>query len=132
VWDSLSLADLADPSGAYDRVIAQFGDPLNRIVEFVGEVVKAIVNLILEAMNFPSQLLGNIVSNAMSAIDDIERDPVAFLLNMLAALKGGLSGFFDNFLTYLTQGLTEWLFRGLDDIGVTAPAELTLESVLDW
>ena len=36
-------------------------------------------------MNFPSELLGNIIGNAMAAIDDIKRDPIGFLLNIVAA-----------------------------------------------
>jgi hypothetical protein len=83
-------------------------------------------------MNFPSDLIGSIVANAMAAIEDIKRDPVAFILNMIAALKRGFGNFFTNILTHLTAGLSDWLFRGLRQAGLQPPRDLTLGSVLDF
>ncbi|MBP2326783.1 hypothetical protein JOF56_007168 [Kibdelosporangium banguiense] len=130
IWNSLTLDDLLAPIPAFERVLARFQDPLNRILEFVTEVVQVVIELILKLMNFPSDLIGNIVSNAAAAIDDIQRDPVAFLLNMLQALKSGFMGFFDNILPFLLDGLTSWLLRGLGQIGITRPPDLSLESIL--
>ena len=61
-------------------------------------MVQVVVELILRLMNFPTELLGHIISHAMQAIEDIKRDPVGFLMNMLEALKLGFSRFFDNIL----------------------------------
>jgi hypothetical protein len=130
VWDSLTLDDLLAPVAAFERILARFGEPLGRIVQFVGEVVKVVITLILQLMNFPSDLVGSILGNAMSAIDDITNDPVGFLVNMMQALKSGLSAFFDKILSYLLQGLTDWLFRGLGGLGIQRPADLSLESIL--
>ncbi|MFC6016066.1 DUF4157 domain-containing protein [Plantactinospora solaniradicis] len=131
VWNMLTLEDLLNPVGAFVRVLEKFGEPLARIVEFVAEVMKVVIELILRLMNFPSDLLGSIISNAMQAIDDIQRDPVGFLVNMLEALKAGISGFFDHVLTYLLDGLASWLFRGLGQLGITKPADYSLGSILD-
>jgi hypothetical protein len=131
IWNSLTLEDLLNPVGAFMRVLEKFGEPLGRIVEFVTEVMKVVIELILKLMNFPSDLLGSIISNAMQAIDDIQRDPVGFLVNMLEALKAGLSGFFDRVLTYLLDGLSAWLFRGLGQLGITKPPDYSLKSILD-
>lgn len=130
IWDSLQLADLLAPIAAFERVLAMFHDPIGRIVEFVTEVVKVIVTLILKLMNFPSDLLGSIINNAMAAIEDIKRDPVAFLVNMLEALKTGVTGFLDGILQFLLQGLASWLFRGLGQIGITIPRDLSFGSIL--
>jgi hypothetical protein len=131
IWDSLSLEDLAAPLAAFERVMAKFRDPLNRIVEFVTEVVKVVIELILKLMNFPSDLLGSIIDNATRAIDDIEKDPVAFLMNMLEALKRGFLGFFDGIVGFLVEGLGGWLFRGLGAMGITRPPDLSLKSILN-
>ncbi|MET0423506.1 MAG: DUF4157 domain-containing protein, partial [Actinoplanes sp.] len=85
IWDSLTLEDLLNPIGAFLRILAKFGEPLGRIVEFAGEVLKVVITLILKLMNFPPEIFGSIVGHAMAAIEDIKKDPVAFLLNMLAA-----------------------------------------------
>ncbi|MEE6258969.1 eCIS core domain-containing protein [Plantactinospora sonchi] len=131
VWNSLTLEDLLNPIAAFVRVLERFGEPLTRIVEFVVEVMKVVIELILRLMNFPSDLLGSIVSNAMQAIDDIQRDPVGFLVNMLSALKAGLAGFFDHVLSYLLDGLASWLFRGLGQLGITRPPDYSLRSILE-
>jgi hypothetical protein len=130
VWDTLQLQDLLDPIGAFVKVTAKFGEPLNRIVQFVGVVVDVVIGLVLKLMNFPTDLLTRILANVSRAVQDIKRDPVAFLLHMLEALKTGFLRFFDHIGTYLVQGLVRWLFRGLGKLGITIPAELSLKSVL--
>jgi hypothetical protein len=131
VWDSLSLDDLLAPVEAFDRVLARFGEHLQRLVEFVGVVVEVVVTLVLRAMNFPSELLASIVGNVSRALADIQRDPVAFLVNMLRALQAGLGAFFDNIVTHLVQGLSEWLFRGLGKLGISVPETLSVQSVFE-
>ena len=132
IWDSLSIEDLIDPIGAFTRIIDQFGEPLGRLLTFVIEVIKVVLELVLRMMGFPFELIESIIANAMQAIEDIRNDPVGFLLNMLEAVKLGFSNFFDNILTHLLGGLADWLFRGLRDAGVEPPADLTLPSILDF
>ena len=130
IWDGLSLADLLDPIGAFERILDQLAEPLERIVSFVSTVVGVIIELILRLMNFPTDLLGNIVANAMAAIEDIKRDPVGFLKNIVLAMKQGVMGFLDKIGDYLLQGLTDWLFRALRGLGIEPPAGLSLEGVI--
>ncbi|MDX6720776.1 MAG: hypothetical protein QOJ63_3030 [Solirubrobacteraceae bacterium] len=131
IWDTLTLDDLLDPIGAFGRVLALFGEPLSRLVEFVVVVVEVIVTLVLRLMNFPSDLLGSIIANAVQAIGDIRRDPVGFLLHMLEAVKVGFSSFLGHIGGYLVNGLASWLFRGLAAIGIQAPPDYSLGSILN-
>jgi len=131
IWDSLSLDDLLRPLAAIERVLAVFGEPLGRLIRFAGVVVKVVITLILRLMNFPSDLLSSIITQSLQAIEDIRRDPVGFLKNMLQAVKLGFMLFFDHIGPHLLNGLTGWLFRGLSGLGITIPADLTLKSVLD-
>lgn len=130
IWNTLTLDDLLDPLGAFARILALFGEPLARLIEFIAVVIEVVVTLILRLMNFPSELLASVISNTLAAITDIRRDPVAFLLNMLQAIKLGFTGFFDNIGRYLLDGLVAWLFRGLGQLGITLPTDFTLASVL--
>jgi hypothetical protein len=130
IWDVLTLEDLVNPLGAFVKILDKFGEPLGRIIEFAGEVLKVVVTLILKLMNFPSDLLGSIIEHAMAAIEDIKKDPVAFLVNMLEALKQGFLGFVDRAVGYLVNGLADWLFRGLGAIGVQKPPDLSFGSIL--
>jgi hypothetical protein len=130
VWDTLSLDDLLQPIAAFQRVVAQFGQPLARIIEFVGVVLQVVVELILRLMNFPTELLQHVITNAMQAIEDIRRDPVGFLRNVMAALKLGFSNFFDHIGGYLLDGLVAWLFRGLGQLGIHLPTDFSLKSII--
>ncbi|HET6856785.1 MAG TPA: DUF4157 domain-containing protein [Streptomyces sp.] len=130
IWDTLSLEDLADPAAAFTRVTDQFGEPLGRMVRFAAVVVDVVLQLVLKLLNFPSELLASIQGHVTRAIADIKRDPVAFLLHMLQALKEGFAGFFADIGAHLQRGLADWLFRGLRGLGITIPTELTAPSVL--
>ncbi|MGY1708337.1 DUF4157 domain-containing protein [Geodermatophilus sp. SYSU D00758] len=130
IWDTLGLDDLLRPLDAFARVLALFGEPLARLVEFVGVVIEVVVSLVLALMNFPTDLLASIIGHVQRAITDISRDPVAFLTNMLLAVRAGLASFLDNILRYLVEGLAAWLFRGLGALGITAPPDLSPGSIL--
>ena len=130
LWNTLSLDDLLAPLDAFQQVVALFGEPIARIVEFVSVVVQVVIELILRLMNFPSDLLAHILSQTVQAITDIQADPVGFLMRMVEALKAGFQGFLDNSLDYLMQGLVAWLFRGLAQLGITIPTEISFGSIL--
>lgn len=130
LWDSFTIEDLLVPVEAIERVVNRFGEPIGRLVAFVRVVVEEVFKLVVDLTGFPSDLIENIVANAMSAFDRIQEDPAQFFINMLEALKLGFSNFFDNIGEYLLSGLASWLFRGLERAGITIPDEITLESIL--
>ncbi|KRE60007.1 hypothetical protein ASG92_22245 [Arthrobacter sp. Soil736] len=130
IWDLVTLQSLLSPLETFDKILAAFGEPLGRIISFVAVVIREVILLILALMNFPTKLLNNIIANVLAAIDDIRRDPIGFLKNIVAALKGGFLGFLDKIGTYLLQGLAGWLFRGLRGLGIEPPTAITLESII--
>ncbi|TQV87425.1 eCIS core domain-containing protein [Aliikangiella coralliicola] len=129
-WESFSLADLAAPLEAFARLLGIFGDPLMRLIAFVWEIIKIVVEVLLIMMNFPFDLINNIITRAMEAIEDIKRDPIGFLKNLIRAVKQGFVQFFDNILTHLLNGVTDWLFGELGDAGITPPPDLSFGSIL--
>ncbi|MDS0301126.1 DUF4157 domain-containing protein [Halogeometricum sp. S1BR25-6] len=132
IWDSITIEALAEPFDTVLAMVARFGEPVSRLLGFVNVVLREVFFLVLAAMDFPVDLIQGIVARVMQAIDDVKRDPVAFLSNMLEAVKLGFSNFFDNALTHLGGGLVEWLFRGLRDAGLEPPDLSSLESVLSF
>ncbi|MCE7988993.1 MAG: DUF4157 domain-containing protein [Caldilinea sp. CFX5] len=132
IWNSLTITDLIDPLGAFQRIMDRFGEPIGRLLTFVWEVIKIVLELVLQMMGFPFDLIGSIISNALQAIDDIKRDPIGFLINLLAAMKLGFSNFFANIVQHLLGGLSDWLFRGLRAAGIEPPTDLSLSSILGF
>ncbi len=132
LWNSFSISDLMDPIGCFMRIIERFGEPIGRLIVFVIEIVKIVIEAILIVMNFPFDLINNIITRAMAAFESIKRDPVAFLKNLLRAIKQGFIQFFDNILQHLIQGLVGWLMSELRDAGVPELTDLSLRGVIAW
>jgi hypothetical protein len=132
LWNSLTLNDLAHPIDAFNRIIAKFGEPIGRLIAFVVEIVKIVVEVILIIMQFPFDLINNIIAKAMQAIDKIKADPIGFLKNLLRAIKEGFVQFFGNILKHLLAGLTGWLMSELKDANVKAPKDFSLGTIIGW
>lgn len=129
-WNSLSLSDLAAPLEVFGRVVALFGDPIAKLFNFVVQVLRLIIEVVLEIMRFPVKLIQNIITKSIQAISDIRRDPIGFLKNLLRAVKEGFALFFGNIGKHLLAGLTGWLFGQMKDAGITPPPDLSLRSIL--
>src|SRR5699024_5189334 len=103
-----------------------------RLISFVVEIIRIVIEVVMQVMNFPSDLIANIIARAMQAIEMIKRDPVGFLRNLLRAIKQGFIQFFGNIGRHLLAGLQGWLMSELKDSGVQAPADFSLLSIISW
>lgn len=90
-------------------------------IEKLGEIVKAL-------MEFKAKLLG-LLKKGAETIQLILDDPIAFLGNLLAAVKGGFNAFIGNIWTHLKAGFFKWLLGSLAATGITLPSDLSLMSV---
>lgn len=132
LWRDLHLSDLANPPALFRRVFNTFAQPVRRLVAFVVEIVKIVVEVILQVMQFPVDLIANIMTRAMEAWDRIKRDPIGFLKNLLRAVKQGFIQFFDHIVDHLLFGLTGWLMAEMRDAGVPALSDFSLRGVISW
>jgi phage-related protein len=132
LWHSFSLNDLIHPIEAFQRIIHRFGEPIARLIAFVIEIIKIVIDVIMQIMNFPTDLIRNIIAKAMLAIEMIKRDPIGFLKNLLKAIKEGFTQFFTNIVEHLIFGLTGWLMSELKDAGVPELKDTTLRGVITW
>ncbi|RKR05628.1 uncharacterized protein DUF4157 [Flavobacterium sp. 90] len=132
IWDSMTINDLIHPIDAFLRIIDKFGEPIGRLIAFVAEIVRIVIIAILEIMNFPFDLIGNIITRALEAIEDIKKDPIGFLKNILRALKQGFIQFFDNIVTHLINGVTGWLMSELKDANIPVLTDFSLRGVIAW
>ncbi len=132
LWNGFTLNDLAHPIEAFQRIIDTFGEPIGRLIAFVVEIVKIVVVVILEIMNFPFDLINNIIARTLAAFESIKRDPIGFLKNLLRAIKQGFIQFFDNIVTHLINGVVGWLMSELRDAGIPELTDFSLQGVIGW
>jgi hypothetical protein len=83
-------------------------------------------------MNFPFDLINNIITRAMAAFQRIKRDPIGFLKNLLKAIKQGFIQFFDNIVTHLINGVMGWLMSELKEAGIPELTDFSLQGVISW
>ena len=132
IWEMLSINDLIDPVSAFRRVVDRFGEKIAIVLEFVVEVIKKIIEVVLDIMQVPIEVGRQIVERVMAAYEIIKRDPIAFFLNLLRAVKQGFEQFFGKIGEYLLQGLTGWLFSELEAAGIRPPQDFSLRSIIGF
>ncbi|HSF55310.1 MAG TPA: DUF4157 domain-containing protein [Algoriphagus sp.] len=132
LWNSFTIQDVFHPIDAFIRIVQTLSEPIRRLFAFIVTIVQILVEVLLVVMNFPIDTVNQIIANARSAFEDIKRDPIGFLKNLLAAVKQGFVQFFDNIVTHLLGGLRDWLFGELATAGINPPADLSFQSILGF
>ena len=84
---------------------------------------------VIETIMKLKEMLTSMLSRAASALDRIIADPIAFLQNLVNAVKVGFSNFGKNILTHLKTGFYEWILGPIKEMGVEIPTEWNLPSI---
>lgn len=135
VWGSFGASDLLNPSAAWQRVVAIFGPPLDRLRTFAVAAGGKLLEFVFEGVltlagGFGAQVMG-IIRRAGDVLGRIVRDPLGFAGNLIAAVRGGLSRFMANIGTHLRSGLFAWLTGALGGV-VRLPARLDWRGILGF
>jgi hypothetical protein len=94
------------------------------VAGFIGKLLEVIKAL----LEFKAKLMA-VLKKGAETIKLIIADPLGFLGNLIAAVKGGIQAFVANIWTHLKAGFMKWLFGNLPP-GVTIPTDLSLPSIL--
>ncbi len=133
-WESLSAGDLLNPGAAFERIRNIFAEPVQRIRNFASAVGQKILEFVFEgairlAGGSADQVMG-IIRRAGGVFTNIIRDPIAFVGNLVQAVKGGFQSFAGNILTHLRSGLMGWLFGALAGAGLQMPQSFDLRGIV--
>ena len=132
LWNSFSIHDLVHPIDCFRRIVDKFGEPILRLIRFVIKIIMILIEAILILMNFPFDLIGQIIDKAKQAWELIKKDPAGFFKNLLAAIKQGFIQFFDNILTHLWNGLKQWFLGEVQDAGIPIPTDFSVLGIIKW
>lgn len=130
LWHSFSINDIFNPVDAFVRIVNTIAAPIQRLFVFIVRIVKIVIEVFLEIMQFPSNLIAEIIGKVQAAWELIKRRPIEFIKNLLRGVLKGFQQFFDNIGTHLLNGLTGWLFGELGEAGITPPQDLSFGSIL--
>ena len=131
IWETFTINDLTDPIGAFERVVEIFTEPVRMIIDFALEVGMKILEFIFEGVLGPTgaRVLA-ILKRARSTFTKIINDPVAFVGNLIEAVKKGFRQFAGNILRHLQAGLIGWLTGTLGGAGITLPERFDFQGIL--
>src|SRR5579864_608980 len=89
-WHALSVTDLLDPLGAWNKVKGIFGPTLGRIKDFAIDAGKKVLEFILEGVLKLAGPLGEqvmaMLKKGADVFNKIVQDPIGFLGNLLTAV----------------------------------------------
>jgi phage-related protein len=89
------------------------------------DVIKGVIQTILQLKD----KLISILASAVSAVQNIIKDPISFLRNLISAVTTGFQSFFGNIATHLTSGLITWLAETLGEAGIDLPESFDLKGL---
>ncbi|MEO9326045.1 hypothetical protein ABFT23_21305 [Nocardioides sp. C4-1] len=123
--ESLATKYVEARKGLDERIAAMQAENKGLVDAAIG-AIKGVIDTIKGLVD----MLKNVLARAASAIEDIIKDPVGFLGNLVAGVKGGIMRFFANIGTHLKKGLMGWLFGQLADAGIEMPETFDLKGII--
>jgi Domain of unknown function (DUF4157) len=116
-WHAVSITDLFSPAVAWERVAPILGPPIRRLAAFALAAKDKLLTFVFDGALALAGAGGQRVLALLGKVGDafhvIVTDPVGFLSNLLAAVKGGFAKFLANIGEHLKRGLFDWLTGAL-------------------
>jgi hypothetical protein len=125
VVDTLATKYVEARKGLDERIEALQAENRGLVDKAIG-AIKAVINTIRELV----AMLTNVLARAAGVVGEIIKNPVGFLGNLIAGVKGGILKFKDNILDHLRKGLMSWLFGALGEAGVELPDTFDLKGII--
>jgi hypothetical protein len=125
VVDTLATKYVEARKGLDERIEALQAENKGLVDKAIG-AIKAVINTIREL----AAMLKNVLARAAGVVSQIIKDPIGFLGNLIAGIKGGILKFKDNILGHLRKGLMGWLFGSLAEAGIELPDSFDLKGII--
>ena len=109
-----------------DKKIEAMKEANKGLIDRAKEAISEVIDAIIEFKN----MIKNVLAKAAEAIDLIIDDPIGFLSNLIAGVKGGIQGFMSRIGEHLKAGLMGWLFGTLASAGIQLPKTFDLKGIL--
>ena len=125
VVDSLATKYVEARKGLDERIEALQAENKGLVDKAIG-AIKAVINTIRELVS----MLKNVLARAAGVVGEIIKNPIGFLGNLIAGVKGGILKFKDNILDHLRKGLMSWLFGALAEGGIELPDTFDVKGII--
>ncbi len=124
-----------------EAAIKAIEQKIEKMKEEMSGLVSKLGNLLLNAMlkffewalkkaGFATEQLMSIINKGKVVIKKIVTDPIAFIGNIISAVKKGIGQFVSNIKKHLIGGLISWLTGAMADVPITLPNSWNLKGIL--
>ena len=125
VVDSLATKYVEARKGLDERIEELQAENKGLVDKAIG-AIKAVIGTIRELVS----MLTDVLARAAGVVGEIIKNPIGFLGNLIAGVKGGILKFKDNILDHLRKGLMSWLFGALAEGGIELPDTFDVKGVI--
>lgn len=125
VVDTLATKYVEARKGLDERIEELQAENKGLVDKAIG-AIKAVINTIRELV----AMLKNVLARAAGVVGEIIKNPIGFLTNLIAGVKGGILKFKDTILDHLRKGLMSWLFGALAEAGVELPDTFDVKGII--
>jgi hypothetical protein len=126
---SLEIADIVLLPRAFVKVGRAFAGIAGRFFSWAVQQVLSLLQIVFEVVA-PAAV--PYIRKAAGAFNDILRNPVRFLGNLVRAGRQGFDNFRKNFLGHLRKSLIDWLTGTLSGAGVYIPQAFELKEIVKF
>ena len=130
--DSVSWKDIKDPKAALERIADIFRPAYEKVKTFAFAAADKVLEFAMEAAL--ALVGGTGILDTFRQIGDafkkILKDPMAFLSNLVDALKLGFNNFLANIVEHLKKAVVEWIFGEIASTGIRLPKKFDLAGIL--
>lgn len=131
--DSLSSADMLDPTAAWARVAGIFAAPVARLTAFAAGAVEKLQEIAFESALALGGGMGDqimaVLRRGGAVLGSVFRDPIGFAGNLMSAVRGGLGAFMGNIGKHLQTGVLGWLTGALRGV-IELPQRFDLRGIV--
>ena len=123
---------------ALDKILSVFQGVLKAAVQIAGavltgdfaEALRIAVRAACDIAGIDPKPIFDFIDRAAGAVLKILKDPVAFFMNIVKGVGGGVKNFALNIKKHLINGLMGWLTGALSEVEITLPEKFDFKGVL--
>ena len=124
-----------------EAAIKAIEEKIEKMKEEMSGLVSKLGNLLLGAMlkffkwalkkaGLAADVLMGVINKGKEVITKIVTDPIAFIMNLVQAVKNGIDLFVTNIKKHLISGLIGWLTGAMADVPIELPKKWDLKGIL--
>lgn len=125
-------------AAALDKILSVFQTALKAAVQIAGAVLtgdfagalRIAIQAACDIAGIDSKPIFDFIDRAAGAVIKILKDPVAFFMNIVKGVGGGVKNFAKNIKKHLINGLLGWLTGALSEVEITLPEKFDFKGVL--